>query len=112
MIRETHAFADRLVRDVYWVPAVFIGAVVAGVVWAFVARHTIFERDPALTAGQAWLAIGVGCVIVLLLLLGLVLALWPWPRVVRTAGVALVVVAVSGGSVLLVWGTPFVIAVQ
>ena len=43
---------------------------------------------------------------------GLVLALLPWARVLRTVGVALVVVAVSGGSVLLVWGTPFVIAVQ
>lgn len=110
MIRETHTFVDRLVRDVYWVPAVVIGAVVAGVAWAFVARHTIFEREPALNAEQAWLAIGVGCVVVLLL--GLVLALLPWARVLRTAGVALVVVAVSGGSVLLVWGTPFVIAVQ
>lgn len=110
MISETDAFAEGLVRDVYWVPAVFIGAAVAGVVWAFVARHTIFEREPALTAGQAWLAIGVGCVV--LLVVGLVLALLPWARVLRTVGVALVVVAVSGGSVLLVWGTPFVIAVQ
>ena len=41
-------------------------------------------------------------------LAGLALAVWSRPPVLRTIGVALLVVALSGGSVLAVWGPLFV----
>jgi hypothetical protein len=98
------------VRQIYWIPAIFAGTVLGGVAWAFIARYTIFERDPVLSAGQGWLAVSCGCLAVVLV--GLALAAWSRLRVLRTAGVTLIVVAMSGGSVLLVWGTLFVLAVS
>ena len=50
--------------------------------------------------------VGLGCLGVLLA--GLALAVWSRPPVLRTIGVALLVVALSGGSVLAVWGPLFV----
>ena len=98
--------AKRLVDDVYWTPAVFIGTAAGGVVWAIVARSTVFERNPDLSARDGWLVVGLGCLGVLLA--GLALAVWSRPPVLRTIGVALLVVALSGGSVLAVWGPLFV----
>lgn len=97
------------IREIYWLPAVFAGTTLGGVVWAFIARYTILERDPVLSAGQGWLAVSIGCLAVVLV--GLALAAWSRLRVLRTAGVTLIVVAMSGGSVLFVWGTLFVLAV-
>lgn len=97
------------IREIYWLPAVFAGTTLGGVVWALIARYTILERDPVLSAGQGWLAVSIGCLAVVLV--GLALAAWSRLRVLRTAGVTLIVVAMSGGSVLFVWGTLFVLAV-
>lgn len=97
------------IREIYWLPAVFAGTTLGGVVWALIARYTILERDPVLSAGQGWLAVSIGCLAVVLV--GLALAVWSRLRVLRTAGVTLIVVAMSGGSVLFVWGTLFVLAV-
>ena len=97
------------IREIYWIPAIFAGTALGGVAWAYIARYTILERDPALSAGQGWLAVSIGCLAVVLV--GLALAAWSRLRVLRTAGVTLIVVAMSGGSVLFVWGTLFVIAV-
>jgi len=97
------------IREIHWLPAVFAGTMLGGVVWAFIARYTILERDPVLSAGQGWLAVSIGCLAVVLV--GLALAVWSRLRVLRTAGVTLIVVAMSGGSVLFVWGTLFVLAV-
>ena len=68
--------AKRLVDDVYWIPAVFIGTVAGGVVWAIVARSTVFERNPDLSARDGWLVVGLGCLGVLLA--GLALAVCAW----------------------------------
>lgn len=102
--------APRWLDDVYWLPAVFAGTVVGGVVWAVIANYTVLSGDRVLSAGQAWLAVGIGCLVVVLA--GLALALRSRSRVLRTAGVALVVVAMSGGSVLAAWGPLLVIAIE
>ncbi|MCI4673518.1 hypothetical protein [Candidatus Mycolicibacterium alkanivorans] len=98
------------IRQIYWIPAVFFGTTAGGVVWAFIARYTILDRNPVLSAGQGWLALSVGCLLVVLA--GLALAAWSRLRALRTAGVALIVMAMSGGSVLFVWGTLFVLMLR
>ena len=100
----------RLIDEVYWTPAVFAGTSVGGVVWVVVARYTLFENDAVLTPGQGWLAVGIGCLVVVML--GLALAVCSRTGLVRTVGVAVVVVAMSGGSVLGVWGPHFVMTMM
>ena len=82
--------------------------VLGGVVWGVIANYTVLDGDPVLSAGQAWLAVGIGCLVVVLA--GLAIAVWSRPRLLRTVGVVLVVVAMSGGSVLATWGPPFVMS--
>ena len=110
MSRAREGSVPSWVDDVYWIPAVFAGTVVGGVIWGLIANYTILDGDPMLSAGQGWLVVGIGCLVVMLA--GLGLAVWSRPRVLRTAGVALMVVAMSGGSVLVAWGGLLVIAIE
>ncbi|MGH3524945.1 MAG: hypothetical protein ACRDU4_19485 [Mycobacterium sp.] len=81
-----------------WVKAVFGGACSGGVMWAIVARLTIYSGYPDDSIALKWIVLVTVCLG--LVIAGWAVARWAGKERLRTAGVAVVIAPLTGGLLL------------
>ncbi|MGH3558106.1 hypothetical protein [Mycobacterium sp.] len=87
--------------SINWRYAIFGGACLGGVMWATVARVAVFSSAPSVALGVKW---AIASVCVGLIAVGLVVARWARTSALRTAGAAVVIAPLTGGSLILIIG--------